>query len=392
MPRLGMSKRVSLFFLLLLIFASVSQGAVTPSLELSPQSLLELESQMIQLEEKLIRSLGSARSARKRRRMVGELRTLHKKQIQLTQKRTAELEQTLERLKKRKSHLDNRVGKFQARIYQSLRKIRTSLSRVPEALPLPKHERIEAPRRRILSRLVDLGLKEIEELRIDLSELSELRAKIEEESRQLEVVAARLEEDRTLAQLGGKLQEGVLQRDFQKRLNRLKKFHSLKIAERQVFHHIRRFNARVELEELAQEEREVAREVLSGRFTAREGQLKLPTLGKVVGAFGKSFDEELGVVVHRKGIQIRTEVGAQVEAIAPAKLVYAGKIPGRGEVVILDHGAGYYSLTAHLQKLTVRKGDWVQEGQVLGSALDKPLYFEIRQRNVAINPLKWVSR
>jgi septal ring factor EnvC (AmiA/AmiB activator) len=65
--------------------------------------------------------------------------------------------------------------------------------------------------------------------------------------------------------------------------------------------------------------------------------------------------------------------------------------------VLVDHGGGYYSFYAYLQDATVRKGETVARGQVIGhvggenSDEGSHLHFEIRgQGGVALDPIDWL--
>ena len=59
----------------------------------------------------------------------------------------------------------------------------------------------------------------------------------------------------------------------------------------------------------------------------------------------------------------------------------------------MDHGEHYYTLCANLGALSRKVGEAVNAGDSLGesSADGAPVYFEIRSRNVAVNPLQWVA-
>ena len=70
-----------------------------------------------------------------------------------------------------------------------------------------------------------------------------------------------------------------------------------------------------------------------------------------------------------------------------------------GLTVILEHGNGYYSIYSHLQGATVKAGQDVTKGQVLGavggenSDYGPHLHFEIRGENqMAMDPLDWLRR
>lgn len=69
-----------------------------------------------------------------------------------------------------------------------------------------------------------------------------------------------------------------------------------------------------------------------------------------------------------------------------------------GNCVKIDHGNGYYTLYAHMQKgLSVRNGDYVKKGQVLGymgnsgNALGSHLHFEVWQGNTRIDPTNYLD-
>lgn len=69
-----------------------------------------------------------------------------------------------------------------------------------------------------------------------------------------------------------------------------------------------------------------------------------------------------------------------------------------GNCVKIDHGNGYYTLYAHMQKgLSVRNGDYVKKGQVLGymgnsgNAYGGHLHFEVWQGNNRIDPTNYLD-
>ena len=66
--------------------------------------------------------------------------------------------------------------------------------------------------------------------------------------------------------------------------------------------------------------------------------------------------------------------------------------------MILDHGRNYFTLYAHASQLSVREGDAVAKGAVLGETgsfglTDKTiLYFELRKGTRAVNPVGWFAK
>ena len=108
--------------------------------------------------------------------------------------------------------------------------------------------------------------------------------------------------------------------------------------------------------------------------------------------FGRAFDPKSGLYIFKKGIDISTPHREVVKAVFPGKIAHVGELPDYGLVVIVDHGNHFYSLCGHLGKATRKLNEPVEKGDAIGVTGDSatPLYFEIRARNVAVNPLQWL--
>jgi len=63
-------------------------------------------------------------------------------------------------------------------------------------------------------------------------------------------------------------------------------------------------------------------------------------------------------------------------------------------VVILDHGGDYYSVYGRLQNLGVSTGKRISKGESIGqvAGAEGHLYFEIRHRSHAQDPLAWLPK
>ncbi|MDT8317856.1 MAG: peptidoglycan DD-metalloendopeptidase family protein [bacterium] len=134
-----------------------------------------------------------------------------------------------------------------------------------------------------------------------------------------------------------------------------------------------------------------------GGLSALKGRLDLPCNGEVTAFFGKSKDINFNTDIIRKGIDIAAPWGSEVAAIHGGKVAYAGSFKGYGNIVIIDHGEGYYSLSANLSKILKKKGEEVNAGSVIalsgdtGSLTGPRLYFEIRYKGKPVDPLDWVK-
>jgi septal ring factor EnvC (AmiA/AmiB activator) len=87
-----------------------------------------------------------------------------------------------------------------------------------------------------------------------------------------------------------------------------------------------------------------------------------------------------------------------VHAVADGLVVYADWLRGFGNLLILDHGAGFMSLYAYNEGLLRRVGEKVRAGDPLanvgasGASPDSGLYFELRRDGKPFDPLKWTAR
>ena len=128
-----------------------------------------------------------------------------------------------------------------------------------------------------------------------------------------------------------------------------------------------------------------------------QGNLPMPTPGIIVQGFGKNVHEKFGTVTYHKGIEIEADFNAPVEAILPGEVEFAGWLRGLGNVLILHHGQGLYTLSAHLFKFNKNLGEKVEAKDIIGFVGDtgtreKPsLYFEIRKEGKAVDPLAYLS-
>ncbi len=134
------------------------------------------------------------------------------------------------------------------------------------------------------------------------------------------------------------------------------------------------------------------------QFSRRKRTLPWPTRGRVISRFGKKRHPRFDTYVYNKGIDIKGSIGQNVISVSPGRILFAEWFEGYGRMIILDHGDGYNSVYAHLRKILVSEGDAVTEGQTIGTLGDSgtwkgpALYFEIRKRGKAVNPIPWLEK
>ncbi len=132
-------------------------------------------------------------------------------------------------------------------------------------------------------------------------------------------------------------------------------------------------------------------------FGALRGKLPLPAPGHVEVAFGRLVHPKFNTVTVQKGLDIRAVAGAPAKALASATVAWAGWLPGYGNLVVLDQGDGYHTIYAHLAEVLRPVGAHLFPGDVVGTVGDTGslkgayLYFEVRRRGLAVDPLPWVG-
>ncbi len=100
----------------------------------------------------------------------------------------------------------------------------------------------------------------------------------------------------------------------------------------------------------------------------------------------------------KKGIVIYAPKGSKVKACFSGKIVFQDKLRGFGNVVIIYHGDGYYTLYAFLSKVFVKMGQVVEGSEPIGEVGFSPfvrtygLYFEIRKGKNTLNPEQWLKK
>ena len=82
-----------------------------------------------------------------------------------------------------------------------------------------------------------------------------------------------------------------------------------------------------------------------------------------------------------------------MRAVFAGRVAFAADYPELGNTVILDHGAQFYTVSSHLERITVSVGEELEAGQrigTLGSVDQKPgLLFEVRAGHSTLNTAEW---
>lgn len=118
--------------------------------------------------------------------------------------------------------------------------------------------------------------------------------------------------------------------------------------------------------------------------------------GWISSYFGRRTDPFTGRPEFHPGVDFAGREGTAVEAVAAGIVTWAGPRYGYGNLVEIDHGNGYVTLYGHNEKLLVRVGDKVAQGQEIalmgstGRSTGPHVHFEVHYHDKVINPLRLV--
>lgn len=118
------------------------------------------------------------------------------------------------------------------------------------------------------------------------------------------------------------------------------------------------------------------------------GAFAMPVKGNIISGYGP---KEGGL--HNDGVNIAAARGTKIGAAQSGVVAYVGDgIDGYGNLVLLRHDKGYITAYAHMDHISVKRGDVVKKGQKIGTVgttghVKTPqLHFEIRKGTKALNP------
>ncbi len=114
-------------------------------------------------------------------------------------------------------------------------------------------------------------------------------------------------------------------------------------------------------------------------------KFRWPVSGRVITDFAAS---------KATGINIEAAEGTPVKAAENGTVIYVGSgVEGYGNLILIRHANGFVSAYAHLQSMSVAKGNTVNRGDAIGAAgmtgsVSKPqLHFELRKGATPVDPV-----
>jgi len=136
----------------------------------------------------------------------------------------------------------------------------------------------------------------------------------------------------------------------------------------------------------------------SGDFARGQGALDWPLRGRLIGRLGPETHPKWGTVTPNNGVDIEAAIGTPVRAVAKGRVDYTSEDYGTyGQMIILNHGDGYFTLYGHLSEIEVAVGQEVEAGREIaksgesGSLKGPILHFEVRKGGSPLDPEAWLK-
>ncbi len=115
----------------------------------------------------------------------------------------------------------------------------------------------------------------------------------------------------------------------------------------------------------------------------------------IVYGFGKRIDPFYKTPVDHKGMDFSVPEGTRVFATADGTVTFVGEKRGDGLMVLINHGYGFATKYAHLDKTLVSVGQKVKRGNYVGTAgntgksMAPHLHYEVSVNNNPVNPVNF---
>lgn len=380
---------------MLLAFVLPALSAPAQPQAAQKQDLDAIQQEITRLESGIRESKAAEATLAQDLQKLEKLLKLQALEIQLSSIELEKLEARVQEMTIRRDSLQESIGKRKKRLRELFSVLPTLESKTPIASLSDDTNTYLSVYRESVSRLLKVDREEILSLKKVLEEVETLNAKLLEDKERLVAHAEDLKEKQAILALNKKLKKDLLTKTRSEQQQKLKAYQAAKAAESELESLLSRFNLASEMKKKNEESQRLAAGTpppASGTgFAAYKGKLPFPADGKIVSAFGRKYDPSTSLYTFHKGVDIDTGPSAAVKAVFPGKVVYSGELGGYGRLLIIDHGDQYYSLVGQLGDVLKKEGDAVAMGETVArSAADsKPLYFEIRQRHVALNPVPW---
>ena len=129
---------------------------------------------------------------------------------------------------------------------------------------------------------------------------------------------------------------------------------------------------------------------------SRQAPLLRPIDTRLTSNFGMRMHPIHNEERMHKGIDFAGPYGTRVNAAAAGKVIFSGQATGFGNIVVIEHRAGFETAYAHLSQLNVEVGDRIGAGYKVGEvgssgmSTGPHLHFEVRVNGKQVDPADYL--
>ena len=122
-----------------------------------------------------------------------------------------------------------------------------------------------------------------------------------------------------------------------------------------------------------------------------------PTNGKIASPFGWRTHPVYKTKLFHNGVDIENKKGTEIHSVLAGKVIFSAYKGNSGKLVIVEHRNGYQSIYAHMDKIKVKKNQWLKKGELIGLmgrtgvSTGTHLHFGIRKNGKFLNPLNYLN-
>ncbi len=118
-------------------------------------------------------------------------------------------------------------------------------------------------------------------------------------------------------------------------------------------------------------------------FAELQGRLPMP-----IGGSARLTDAERE---GGAGVALAASPGASVRAVAGGRVAYAAPHPAYGQLVIVEHEGGFYTVYGGLGAVAVHVGQQVAAASALGTTGADPVFFQVRRGTRPLSARAWLG-
>ena len=118
----------------------------------------------------------------------------------------------------------------------------------------------------------------------------------------------------------------------------------------------------------------------------------------IAGLFGKRIDKFSNIEYDHNGIDIAAPKGTKVLAVASGRIKETNYNSEYGNYIIIENDEEYETLYAHLDKINVKEGYSISQGEEIGTvgytgnAVAPCLHLELHHNGEPVNPLNYIDK